>query len=873
MSSQPNDRQMEPGRLADPAERGLQSRGWRSALSDAGQATLRELNDRVDPQEFSSVVDGVDELADFHGMIAAAAAGTPDSAEALWDTTFSLPLPDSRVLQRGKPFPDALDSRCLVLVPNPYTLSFAAMSIALTSHMNAGVSRDGHRPLGNPTERRLDDARIDTSAGRADGGFEAWGDDGARAAVEVADRIVAAWAIRAQGVDRALQAGRVWLDGGGFEPFQAALTELRNPPLGHDLSFPCLDERQVCIAEFVFTAASLASQLSFQLPTIGAVSPAEQCRTGANTITLLPRAGEEFSDPSYYPNTQPAIDGQPVTVLSWTKTAIQVAIPAGIPAGCHSVGWMHAFPADAVTQLREIGEQCRPWFGGASSLAAAPYTVFVDQQPFSLVGPPYITAFHGPNGSASASVEACTTTTLSWNIIPTACSSTTAQTIVMMWRDGQPFRTQLPLSGSLTVTDQVTRTYTLKTQARLGGTLCGQSDRSVTISRYNMLVAQPQAVTSCVDTNTGIPIRVSVSCPAPVGGVPVTISSSHPNRVKPTSTSIPQGQRTLITEVLTGTDCGPAQLTITAPQHPSVSLTVGVATAPTITSVTPLNVSTCDAVSLTIEGSCLGETATQISAGVWFANHLVSGTITVLTPQTKLRVDLPALPAGSLPIRVSNCGRVGFAPQLLTVTSRTPTITAVTTNPGSVATCSTPTVTIDWTVRYATRVVLTRGASQIADRTYADPCTAEHDTATDHPPSVRGPITYTLTAFNADGATVSSTRTVPMVAPAPLTQAFVVANGSQITVNVFLVNAENPGGSFIGSLAPGQGTTIPVPDCFLRAIISIDPQKVTAHNQTYNTNYSPTSVQTARTSASWTRTTTPYALGLATANPIGIVSV
>jgi len=163
---------------------------------------------------------------------------------------------------------------------------------------------------------------------------------------------------------------------------------------------------------------------------------------------------------------------------------------------------------------------------------------------------------------------------------------------------------------------------------------------------------------------------------------------------------------------------------------------------------------------------------------------------------------------------------------------------------------------------------VTRGGVPIADRNYANPCAATTDSVTETLPLVTAGVSYLVTAFNVGGVMVSSTRQVPLTTPAPPASAFLVHNGFTRPVNVFLVNGENTGGAFLGVLSPGGASSITIPACFFRAIVSIDPQEVSDHNARFSDNVSSTDVATARTSGPWTRTTSSFALGLSSAGTL-----
>jgi hypothetical protein len=137
-----------------------------------------------------------------------------------------------------------------------------------------------------------------------------------------------------------------------------------------------------------------------------------------------------------------------------------------------------------------------------------------------------------------------------------------------------------------------------------------------------------------------------------------------------------------------------------------------------------------------------------------------------------------------------------------------------------------------------------------------------------------GPISYTLTAFNADGATATSTRTLPVTSSIWLASALLVSNGYTDPVNVFLINAEDNGGVFVGTLVPNASLQITIPNCRVRMIVSLDPELVSDYNARWETNYSATAVSTARDNRGlWLRRTDFYYRGLATGPVVGPIYV
>lgn len=833
-------------------------------LTHYGAQTLRELSKRVRPDELAPLIAGIGELQTYVGLLHAAATGDLSAVKAFGDIIFACPLPDQLMLTGRKPIPSPPESPCSLAVPHPITFTFAGLNAANTYTPEWRTASQQVLPFDNNSSF----PSVNPIA------------DDHQPLLTWIDRAFAGWVVRAGGIELVFDAARRWLNGSDPHDFRTALSSLRSPcgllPT-KDITMPCLDERQVCISEFVFTAMRLAPQLRRpSFPIIGSVIPLDQCHTRAVPITLLPPTNQQFpSQAITNDGIFPAIDRVPAIILSWTPQQIQLSLPAGIRAGCHVIGWVYLFSPEVVTQLHAIGEQCRPWFGGGG-LTRAPYVLWEDQGRFSLVSAPSIDTFHGPSGATTVSAEACTPVMLSWVISLDACPETTTQQVVTMWRDGQLFRTRLPTTGQLAVIDSAARTYTLRAQAQLPGQLCGQTERSLAVNRFNVLRVQAQGATRCVQPGIGVTLNITVSCPAPTGGLPITISSSNSTRVAGASGAINEANTSTTVEVIAGNECGTATLTISAPNHPAVQIEIVVASLPTINSISPLAFQTCERITLTVNGSCLGERAVDIRAGVEANGQWVPGIVTVLSPSTQLRIELPALPAGFYILAIEHCGQIGYAPLPFSVTTRPPIISsAPSMRPAIVELCSTPSVTIRWTVEFATRIVLARGGDIVADRSYADPCAAVDDSATETLPSVTGSLNYTLTAFNADGVTVTSTRPLPATSAFSPASAVVVKNIYTDVVNVFLLNVEDNGGIFVRSLAANQTLIIPIPNCRLRIVHSIVPKQVDDYNATWRTNLSATAVSTARRSGPWQRNTPsiPPHLGLRTAGVVGIFPV
>jgi hypothetical protein len=636
---------------------------------------------------------------------------------------------------------------------------------------------------------------------------------------------------------------------------------LNEPMDGFDNPVPglfCLDEQQVCLGALLnFAWERIFIRPSF--PPLDAVYPANVCQGYTGTITVTPATGTTFPPPDRAGGLFPTIDHQAAQVLSWTPNLIVLAVAPGLAPGCHSVGFGYLPDPEPVAELREIAQQCFPWYPSAG-FASLPLLIWDEQLTFSVLGKPDIV--FTANGSAVTTAEACTPVTLSWSVSLRSCPRTQAITLVSMLRNGQPFRPVLATSGMLTVADADDATYTLHAVSRLGAQQCGTADHAVTVTRYKVvrLGSLPPA---CIDAAQAFSFTVTVSCPAPPGGLPVTVASSAPARIAGQTVTLGPGSRTLTIYVQVGSQCGPVTLTVSAPGHTSADASFVVVATPNITSLTPATVFTCDDITVTLRGDCLGDpTLPPQAVLVGSDGRPLPATAALVSAQTEARVTTGPLPAGDYQVGLGNCGRVGIAPQLLTVAHRPPQITgALTVNATAIQICSTPTITLHWKVRGAQTTRLTRGGTQLTQRTY-DPCHDQSDSFTDTLPTVTSPVTYLLEVTNPVGVTVTGTRTIPTGTTVPLLSAFAIVNNASEAVNAFLINLEDSGGVYIGQYQPGQGAMVAIPDCRARAVSSLNPRLVQEHNANFNSQFDPTSVATVRTAgATWLRNTTAFRLG------------
>jgi hypothetical protein len=132
-------------------------------------------------------------------------------------------------------------------------------------------------------------------------------------------------------IERVLQAGRAWIDTGDIDGLRDAFGGLREiGRRGHDFTFPCLDEQQVCIAELLNFSWERLRRPSF--PALAAVNPADVCVGYTGLLNVTPATSFPPQDDAG--GIFPMIDRQPAEVVSWTTSSILLQVPTGIAPGC-----------------------------------------------------------------------------------------------------------------------------------------------------------------------------------------------------------------------------------------------------------------------------------------------------------------------------------------------------------------------------------------------------------------------------------------------------------------------------------------------------------------------------------------------------------
>ena len=433
--------------------------------------------------------------------------------------------------------------------------------------------------------------------------------------------------------------------------------------------------------------------------------PDAVCAGSAATVSLLPPTGSQF------PAVQPtewslAIDGQTVTVQSWDPSEVVISFPATVKAGCQAIRWVHALDPEFVNHVREIGEQCAPFFGGSRTWANFPLTIGQTAVDISVVGPPQIRRFTA-DGLTSLVAEGCVDVKLEWEADLAACAGSSAYVEVTLLADGNLRAAGLLSMDSLIVNDEATTSFTIRVDAYDGATLCSFAERTVQVQRYKAvhLIAPPG---NCVDAGSTLPVGARLSCPAPAGGIAVTLASSNPARLAGGTITIPEGSIEESINLAIGLECGEATITGTAAGHQSASFKRVVSSVPQITAITPPEVDACDPFQVWLDGSCFGETVGEQQAFLTDGSGgSIAGTIIQLQPNTRLLVEFPALYPGQYPVSVTFCGKTGSANSLLAVKEKAPAIRMFSASPSQLAVCPTS-ITLTWRVDSARRIGILR---------------------------------------------------------------------------------------------------------------------------------------------------------------------
>jgi hypothetical protein len=504
---------------------------------------------------------------------------------------------------------------------------------------------------------------------------------------------------------------------------------------------PSIDELDLCELEWMNCAYSFWKGGPVATHTtpeeIARVQPDAVCTGYTGTIRLLPLPGETFS--SLGTGWVLAIGAKVVQVLQQTPDWIDVQMPAGVPAGCTSVGWLLDV-SETSAYMNEMRQACQRFFGDGAVTPLPPF-LFRGDAPLSVVGHARVLRFYAGGQAGQFVAEACTAVDLEWAVGVDFCGGTTAHAETSLRVGGVTIASGLGLTGTYRVAEPADVTYTLQIETFAGATRCTIEERSVTVKRYKLLRAGVSGQVSlsvsrllfAVDGGSPFSVQVASSCQAPAGGIPVTLVSSRPSRLAGGSVTIPQGAAQA-SFAATGQECGEVTLQVSAPGHQAATFTVLIVDQPQVASVAPAQVTACAPFTLTVTARCaggpLGAEAGNPQVVVTGQGRQVAATVTGVATNaqdpfhgpSQIQAQLPGLDTGSYTASVSFRGKSGSAAVPLQVLPATPVIKSFTASPSSVVSCVPSAIQLSWSVEHATQVKLFKGTNQIANLNRAPSC-------------------------------------------------------------------------------------------------------------------------------------------------------
>lgn len=583
---------------------------------------------------------------------------------------------------------------------------------------------------------------------------------------------------RAEPINTAFNAAAAWAGGnitprdfGGivksYDPTRFGQSWGRDIPQRPALSF-CLSDRDVCLGALLFDLHQYGSQRVSDPPQVGSIVPDAVCEGYTGTVTLFPPAGSQF------PASQPtdwglAVDGKPIAIQNWDPIGAEVTIafPANVQPGCQEIRWVHFLDPAFVTHLRDIGEQCAPFFGGAQGWMNFPYSVINRERGsnVSVVGTPQICRFTA-NSLTSLVIEACTDVQLEWEAVLPLCAGSSAQADVTLLADGNIRAAALSLKDHLVVNDEITTTFTLQVEALIGITRCTVAKQNMQVQRFKAIHLLAPGEVGCLDISDALPVTVRVSCPAPAGGIQVTLASSAPTRLAGGTVTIPEGSIEDFIELTIGQECGEVTITATTLGHQSDSFKRMISDIPQITAITPSEVDACQSFQLWLDGSCFGERIGQQEIFLVDNNGVpIQGKVLQVQANTRLLVEFPALESGQYPLAVTFCGKTGSAATLLKVKEKSPDIQKFSAMPSHIALCPTS-IKLTWRVNSARRVRILRNGVVIpgSERVRSRDCGLWEELF-DDPQIQFNNAQYTLEVFPGSGSPMKTAQAPVTAAP------------------------------------------------------------------------------------------------------------
>lgn len=402
--------------------------------------------------------------------------------------------------------------------------------------------------------------------------------------------------------------------------------------------------------------------------------------------------------------------------------------------------------------------------------------------------------------------------------------------------DGSVVAEGLGPEDSVTVTDRDDEIYTVHAVARAGEHECGSVEGTITVDRYLALHLEgPEAL----QVGHSGAVQVRNSCPAPAGGLDVTLSVDQPGRLQvPGKVNLPEGQATATVQVVAlGTGCDQVQVSAQAADHVGGAWTVAVFDRPEIAAISPTAVAACQSFELDFSGACFypGDTVVRAAKAGESQQTLE---ILEITP-TSLRCGGQGLKPGSWAVTVVSRG-LASAAALLDVQAAAPTITyflACVVRPEEdpsltwcypLVPCADNWVKIRWSVQAAARVVIKRDQEDLYTVDLPECGGSSEDWISD---ILTGAATYTLEALPVGGGN-------PVVASSAIEAAgyssVTLVNQSDRALVIWKIEgvyqdaADIPGASPKYDLATDGQLNLDLEGCALYHLIAIDKETAIA---------------------------------------------
>ncbi len=362
-----------------------------------------------------------------------------------------------------------------------------------------------------------------------------------------------------------------------------------------------------------------------------------------------------------------AVNGVAARVNSWKDDLIAIETDA-LRAGCNQLSWTYA--SSWTPEDNGVGDAClealrlpRTRLTIGTEALLANLTRFWTHPGSVSVMAPRVAAFTASAGVAAAT-SACTPVTLAWRIDDLPCLQDRGAMQIRLLRDGQPLATGLPPVGSRIDADLLDRdaNYEIElTSADAAGQACAAVRASLRVQRLpkQVRIIGPAQVRSA----TPVTVELQVPCPAPPGGLAVSLASTPSGSLgHPAVVTIAAGTRSAQVMVTAGpSTCGAATLRAAAADHQDGTWATCVQLPPRIVAfIPPTDLKACERNQLRFDAECVAVPPSLRAFAVGAGGARVALTVSGLgtagscAAARTLTVGVPPLPAGTYSLLIEN---------------------------------------------------------------------------------------------------------------------------------------------------------------------------------------------------------------------------